>query len=233
VLETVDLNSYYDEGHILHGISLKIEEGERVAVLGRNGAGKSTFLKSLMNAGPRVIGDVRFEGKSLAGLPSFRRARLGLAMVPEDRRIFTHLTVEENLLMAHYAAGGRTKADARRIIESFSLLAPLTKRYGGQLSGGQQQIVAVARAFMASPRILLLDEPTEGLAPVIVEQMAKEFVSICDREKVGLVLCEQNIWFSRACTSRVFLIDTGRIVFSGRWDEFDANADLKKKYLAV
>lgn len=233
MLETVELNAYYDDGHILHDISFGMAEGERVAVLGRNGAGKSTFLKSLMNAGPRVSGEVRFSGRPLASLPSFKRARLGMAMVPEDRRIFTHLTVEENLLIAHYAAGGRAKAEAQRVIDSFSLLAPLTKRYGGQLSGGQQQIVAVARAFMASPRVLLLDEPTEGLAPVIVVQMAKEFVSICDREKIGLILCEQNIWFSRACTTRIYLIDTGRIVFSGTWDQFDADADLKKKYLAV
>lgn len=233
MLEVAGLNAFYADGHILHDIAFKIAPGERVAILGRNGAGKSTFLKSLMNAGPRVVGDIRFEGVPLGGTPSFKRARMGLAMVPEDRRIFTHLTVKENLLMAHYSAGGRQKADAKRIIDSFSLLGPLVSRYGGQLSGGQQQILAVARAFMATPRILLLDEPTEGLAPVIVEQMAREFVTICDREKVGLILCEQNVWFSRACTSRVCLVDTGHMVFSGTWSEFDADAALKKKYLAV
>ncbi|MBN9062304.1 MAG: ABC transporter ATP-binding protein [Rhizobiales bacterium 65-9] len=233
MLETAGLNAYYGDGHILHDIAFRVGDGERVAILGRNGAGKSTLLKSIMNAGPRVQGDVRFEGALLGDAPSYQRARKGLAMVPEDRRIFTHLTVEENLTIAHYAAGGRPKADAARIIESFSLLKPLVKRFGGQLSGGQQQVVAVARAFMATPRLLLLDEPTEGLAPVIIEQMAQEFVTICDREKVGLVLCEQNIWFSRMCTSRIYLLDTGRIVFSGDWNEFESDAELKKKYLAV
>lgn len=233
MLETVGLNAFYGDGHILHDIAFRVGDGERVSILGRNGAGKSTLLKSIMNAGPRVHGDVRFEGSALGNSPSFQRARMGLAMVPEDRRIFTHLTVEENLMIAHFASGGRRRVDAAGVIDSFALLKPLVKRFGGQLSGGQQQILAVARAFMATPRLLLLDEPTEGLAPVIIEQMAHEFVTICDREKVGLVLCEQNIWFSRMCTSRVYLIDTGRIVFSGNWDDFDADAELKKKYLAV
>jgi ABC-type branched-subunit amino acid transport system ATPase component len=233
VLETIALNAFYDDGHILHDINFQMDEGERVAVLGRNGAGKSTFLKSLMNAGPRTAGEVRFEGRELGSIPSFKRARMGMALVPEDRRIFSHLTVEENLVMARYAAGGRNAAEPAAVVNAFSMLKPLVRRYGGQLSGGQQQILAVGRAFMASPRVLLLDEPTEGLAPVIVEQMASEFVSICEREKVGLILCEQNIWFARACTARLYLIDTGRIVFSGTWKEFDADANLKMKYLAV
>ena len=233
MLEATGLNAYYDDGHILHNIDFKIAEGERVAVLGRNGAGKSTFLKSLMNAGPRTTGEIKYDGAELGKMPSFRRARLGMSMVPEDRRIFTHLTVEENLAIVQSAAGGRKPVPVSQIVEAFSLLGPLVKRFGGQLSGGQQQILAVGRGFVASPRVLLLDEPTEGLAPVIVEQMAREFVSFCDKEKVGLILCEQNIWFARTCTSRLYLIDVGRIVFSGTWEEFDADTDLKHRYLAV
>ncbi len=163
----------------------------------------------------------------------YRRARLGIALVPEDRRIFNHLTVMENVAMARYAAGLRQPQDARSIINRFAMLQPLQRRYGGQLSGGQQQLLAVARAFAASTRLLLLDEPTEGLAPVIVEQMAEEIVSCCAERGISLILCEQNIWFARACTTRVYLIDTGRIVFEGGWRSFDHDAELKQKYLAV
>ncbi|GGC72572.1 ABC transporter ATP-binding protein [Chelatococcus reniformis] len=233
MLEVAHLDAFYGDGQILHAIALDAAEGERVAVLGRNGAGKSTLLKSLMNAGPRVAGAIRFDGRLLAEMPSYRRAQLGLALVPEDRRIYSHLTVLENIAIARYGAAGRKAMEPRQILERFSMLKPLEERYGGQLSGGQQQLLAVGRAFAAGPRLLLLDEPTEGLAPVIVEQMAREIAAICDEEKVGLVLCEQNIWFARACTSRLYLIDTGRIVFSGGWDEFDRNADLKQRYLAV
>jgi branched-chain amino acid transport system ATP-binding protein len=233
MLEVSDLDAFYGDAHILYGINIKVKPGERVAILGRNGAGKSTFLKTVMNAGPRFSGEIRFDSNLLGNMPTYHRARLGMALVPEDRRIFNHLTVLENVAMARYAARARQASDAQEIINRFAMLQPLVKRYGGQLSGGQQQLLAVARALGASPRLFLLDEPTEGLAPVIVEQMAKEIVASCDEYGIGLILCEQNIWFARSCTSRVYLIDAGSIVFSGDWQSFDENAELKLKYLAV
>lgn len=233
MLEVAGLNAFYGDAHILYGIDMHIAEGQRVALLGRNGAGKSTFLKSIMNAGPRVQGDVKLQQQLLNSMASYKRARMGLALVPEDRRIYSHLTVLENIGIARHATAGRAAMSPEEIVERFSMLQPLVARFGGQLSGGQQQLLAVARAVAASPRLLLLDEPTEGLAPVIVEQMAKEICAVCDESGASLLLCEQNIWFARACTETVYIIDTGRIVFHGDWVEFDENADQVKKYLSV
>ena len=233
MLEVKDLQAYYGDSHILQGISLKVEDGGRVAVLGRNGAGKSTLFKSIMNAGPRVMGEVRWNGKELNGMPSFRRAREGMSLVPEDRRIFTHLSVMENLEIAKQANAGRKGPDAEALIKEFPMLGELRTRYGNQLSGGQQQMLAVARGMMAAPKLLLLDEPTEGLAPVIVEALAKSLVSVCESGKSGLLLAEQNIWFARQCTHYLYVLDTGRLVFEGTWASFDANADIKARYLAV
>ncbi|MEN2977530.1 ATP-binding cassette domain-containing protein (plasmid) [Tistrella bauzanensis] len=233
MLDVAGLNAFYGDSHILHAIDLAVGEGERVAVLGRNGAGKSTLLKSIMNAGPRAEGRISFGGRSLDRLASHRRTRLGLALVPEDRRIFTHLTVLENIAIARHAAAGRPVIAPEAIIERFDMLKPLVARHGGQLSGGQQQLLAVARALAGSPRLLLLDEPTEGLAPIIVEQMAHQIAAVCAETGSGLLLCEQNIWFARACTDSVTIIDTGRVVFKGDWASFDANADVAKRYLAV
>jgi branched-chain amino acid transport system ATP-binding protein len=199
VLELRGVNAWYGESHVLHDIGLKVEDGQRVAILGRNGAGKSTLLKSIMNGEPRVEGDVEWSGKVLGKLPSFRRARMGMALVPEDRRIFT----------------------------------PLGDRLGGQLSGGQQQMLAVARAIAARPRLLLLDEPAEGLAPVIVEQLARDVKAVCEADNVALLLSEQNVWFAKQCTDYVYVIGTGHIVFAGDWKEFDRNSEMVHKHLAL
>lgn len=234
MLEIRELDAFYGDSHILHRAELSVAAGERVALLGRNGAGKSTLLKSVMNAGPRAKGVLRFDGRDLTELPPHKRTRMGLSLVPEDRRIFTHLTVAENIAMARYgSAPGREAIAVPDIVARFPMLGPLQQRYGGQLSGGQQQLLAVARAMAANPRLLLLDEPTEGLAPVIVEEMARDVVRTCAEKNVALLLCEQNIWFARRCTSRVYVMDTGRVVFDGNWDDFDRNPQIQQRYLAL
>jgi ABC-type branched-subunit amino acid transport system ATPase component len=234
MLEVSRLEAFYGDSQILHGIDITVQPGERVSVLGRNGAGKSTLMKSVMNGGPRVRGNVRWGGRDLDGLPGYARTRLGLSFVPEDRRIFPHLTVVENLkVAAHAAPAGRRPATPEAMIRQFPMLEPLRTRFGGQLSGGQQQLLAVARGLLPMPHMLLLDEPTEGLAPIIVQQMSESINAICRERRLALLLSEQNLWFARRCTERVHVLDTGRIVFSGDWAEFDARPEIKNRHLAV
>jgi ABC-type branched-subunit amino acid transport system ATPase component len=234
VLEVRELDAWYGDSHILHGAQISVKPGQRVALLGRNGAGKTTLLKSVMNAGPKVRGSVCFNDQDLRDLPTHQRTRMGLSLVPEDRRIFTHLTVAENIAIARYGASAtRPAVPVADIVARFPMLGPLQQRYGGQLSGGQQQLLAVARAMAANPTLLLLDEPTEGLAPIIVEEMARDVVRTCVDGNVALLLCEQNIWFARRCTQYVYVIDAGHVVFEGYWDHFDQNPQVQKRYLAL
>ncbi|WP_342363625.1 ABC transporter ATP-binding protein [Terrarubrum flagellatum] len=234
MLEVGPIDAFYGDSHILHGVSLRVGEGERVAILGRNGAGKSTLMKSVMNAGPRVSGAVSWNGAALGSIPSFRRARMGLQLVPEDRRIFGHLSVLENIRMAgHCAPPGRAAIEPREMTRRFPMLEQLSGRLGSQLSGGQQQMLAIARAAASRPNLLLLDEPTEGLAPAIVERLAADVRAICDEDGVALLLSEQNIWFARQTTGRVIVIDAGRVVFEGGWPNFDADERIARNYLAI
>jgi branched-chain amino acid transport system ATP-binding protein len=233
MLEVEKLDAWYGDSHVLQGVSLGVPDGGRVAVVGRNGAGKTTLMKSLMNAGPRTAGSVRWEGEALGSLPDYQRARRGLCLVPEDRRIFPHLTVAENIVLAQTAGSAERRRTPEELFERFPMLGPLKARMGSQLSGGQQQMLAVARGFAARPKLLLLDEPTEGLAPVIVQAMAKELVAACQADGAALLLCEQNLWFARRCTERVIVIDIGRVVFDGDWAEFDRRPEIKNRYLAV
>jgi len=233
-IELRGVDAFYSQSHILHEVGLVVPPAGRVAILGRNGAGKSTLLKSILAAGPRVSGDILFAGVPLAGLAVHERARLGIALVPEDRRILNHLTVLENIALARYSCGpGRALLDASVVVSMFPMLEPLLGRYGGQLSGGQQQVLATARAVASRPRLLLLDEPTEGLAPVIVEELARNVARMCDDSGAALLLSEQNIWFARRCTTQVYVLDTGRIVFAGDWAGFDADPSIKRRHLAV
>ena len=234
MLEVEAIDAYYGQAHVLHAVSLSLAAGERVAVIGRNGAGKSTLLKSIMNAEPRVRGAVRIDGRTLGTTSASDRVRLGLSLVPEDRRIFTHITVAENIRLAQHGTAHRESLPTLPdVVARFPLLAPLLERGGGQLSGGQQQVLAVARSVAARPRLMLLDEPTEGLAPVIVEDLAKNIVAACEAYAIALLLAEQNLWFARQCTSRVILLDSGSIVFTGDWAQFDASAAVVERYLSV
>lgn len=233
VLKIDRIEAFYGDSQILHQVSLAVADGERVAVVGRNGAGKSTLFKSIMNAGPRVRGQVMWNGEELGNMPNYKRARRGLALVPEDRRIFGHVTVLENIAMSRYGAGSEGPLSPESVIARFPMLVPIKDRFGGQLSGGQQQMVAVARAIAARPKLMMLDEPTEGLAPVIIEQLARDVVSVCKESGAGLLLSEQNLWFAKQCTDRLYVIDTGRIMFEGDWAALDANADIKQRYLAL
>ncbi|MDI6028935.1 ABC transporter ATP-binding protein [Corticibacterium sp. UT-5YL-CI-8] len=233
MLEIQGLDAFYGASHVLQNLSFTVPAAGRVSVLGRNGAGKSTLMKSIMNAGPRVRGRLALDGRDLARIPSFRRARLGLSLVPEDRRIFPHITVVDNMTISAAAAGERVALQPERLLSMFPMLQPLRARYGSQLSGGQQQMLAVARGIAPNPKFLLLDEPTEGLAPVIVDQLATAIVQLCDMLGTGLLLSEQNIWFARRCTSRVHILESGRLVFEGSWPEFDSDPDIKQRYLSV
>ncbi|SEO67105.1 amino acid/amide ABC transporter ATP-binding protein 2, HAAT family [Salinihabitans flavidus] len=233
LLNVSGLDAWYGGSHILHSVALNVDEGESIALLGRNGAGKSTLLKALLDAGPRSSGLIEFGGQSLTGMSTENRARAGLMLVPEDRRIYPDITVTENIALGRIAARGRgASVSMEDIWQSFPLLEPLKDRGGGQLSGGQQQLVAVARGVFGCARLLCLDEPVEGLAPVVVDEMARDIARL---RKMGLslLIAEQNLAFVRACTERVFLIDSGVIVFSGNWQDFDADPTLKDRYLAV
>ncbi len=233
MLEVGGLHAWYGDAHTLYGIDLAVPASGSVALIGRNGAGKSTLLKSILGAGPRTEGLLLLGGHSLAGLPPFRRARLGLGLVPEDRRIFPQLSVRQNLEMAGYAAGDRRPRPWRDVMGLFPMLEGLEGRRGFELSGGQQQMLAIARTAVARPRLFLLDEPTEGLAPAIVEALSGQINRIRESDGAALLLAEQNLSFARHCTTHVNLIDSGRIVFSGTWGEFDRNGALLERHLAV
>ena len=233
MLEAKGLRASYRDSLVLDGLNITVAPGQGVALLGRNGAGKTTLLKSIMGGGPQVSGELRFMDQDLLAMPTHLRARAGLALVPEDRRVFSHLTVDENLLLARHAAGDRGSLTLGEIYRLFPVLADLRQRMGSQLSGGQQQILAVARGLMPRPLCMLLDEPTEGVAPILVEQMAEQVNSARHEHGTALLLTEQNLWFGRKCTEYVYVIDTGRIVFQGTWPEFDSRPDVVNRYLVV
>ena len=233
MLELKNLQARYGDSLILDAINLRVQSGQGVALLGRNGAGKTTLLKSIVGGGPSVSGEVNFLGQALKGQATYLRARAGLTLVPEDRRIFTHLTVNENLLLARHACAKDQLLEVEQVYEWFPALAELKNRMGNQLSGGQQQILAVARGLMPRPKLMLLDEPTEGVAPLLVKQMAEQINRARCEQGSALLLAEQNLWFSRNCTDYVYMIDTGRIVFEGDWSEVDRHPEVINRYLAL
>ncbi len=233
MLSLSDLNVFYGRAQALFGVSLEVGAGEAVALMGRNGAGKSTTLKAAMGLIPTAGGLRRFDGRDLAGLEPHAVARLGLGYVPEERRIFAGLDVAGNLEVGRRPP--RPDAPAwtpERLFELFPNLAGKERRLGGTLSGGEQKMLAIARTLMGNPRLVLLDEPTEGLAPLVVEQMTTTIASL-KAEGLALLMSEQNLRFATALADRAYIIESGRIVAQGAMADLVADRDLWRRHLAV
>jgi branched-chain amino acid transport system ATP-binding protein len=228
MLELRDIHAYYGASHVLHGVTLSARRGEVVSLLGRNGAGKSTTLKSIVGLVGVANGEVRFQGRAITGLPPHQVSRLGIGFVPEDRRIFGDLTVLENLRVG--AVDGRWTRD--RVFAVFPQLAALARRRGGSLSGGEQQMLTIARTLMTDPELLLLDEPSEGLAPVVVRALA-ETIAALKGEGLTILLSEQNVKFARRLADRAYIIEKGQIRFAGTIAELDADESIRRAYLSV
>jgi branched-chain amino acid transport system ATP-binding protein len=232
-LHVEGLNSWYGRAHILFDMHLDVSAGEVVALLGRNGAGKTTTFTSIMGMLPGVTGEIVFEGTPIRGMMPHEVARLGLGYVPEDRRIFTDLTVEENLEVGRRPPRpGIEPWTAQRLYELFPNLAELSRRRGGHISGGEQQMLTIARTLMGNPSLVLLDEPSEGLAPKIVEQMAEAIITM-KQHGLTTVISEQNLHFARLISDRAYIVEKGRIQYEGTMHELEANPEIRDAYLAV
>ena len=226
-----NIHSYYGKSHILFGVDLSVKKGETFCLMGRNGAGKTTTFKSIMMLVPPKSGKVILNGKELNGLKPYHAARLGIGLVPEDRRIFGELSVKDNLLLG--ASSGRHGYwNLEMIHKYFPVLEAFKDRVAGTLSGGEQQMLTIARTLMGNPDILLLDEPTEGLSPVMVKVL-KDLVLRLKELGTTILLSEQNIKFCMAVADRVVIIDKGHIVYEADVETFRQDDDTKKRYLAV
>jgi len=228
VLEVDGIHTYYGESHVLHGVSLRVAPGEAVALLGRNGAGKTTAIRSIVGFTPPRAGRVVFEGQAIEGWPAYRIARRGLALVPQGRRIFAPLSVRENLMLGARSAGWTPE----RVFELFPRLRERQAQAGGTLSGGEQQMLAIARALLTGPELLLLDEPSQGLAPLVVETVMGT-VRELKRERVSMLLVEQNAEMALGLADRVYVIDHGTIVFEGTPAALRADEQITATYLGV
>ncbi|MGH8706279.1 MAG: ABC transporter ATP-binding protein [Burkholderiales bacterium] len=233
MLEVKSLNAAYGRAQILSGLTLELRAGEVAVLLGRNGAGKSTTLKSLIGLVPPSGGVILFDGTRIDRLQPYRIARLGLGYVPEDRRIFTDLTVAENLEVGRQPPrAGAAHWTPQRLFELFPRLGRMRDRPGGRMSGGEQQMLTIARTLMGNPRAILLDEPTEGLAPVIVEGIAHTIREL-KREGLGVLLCEQNLRFAQLVADRAHIIEKGHLRYSGTMAELEGNPAVREQYLSV
>ncbi len=232
MIEVRDIHVYIGDSYILQGMSLSVEEGEIVCLLGRNGAGKTTTLRGIIGYNPPARGAVRFEGKDIAGRPVYENVRSGIGFVPEDRRIFPDLSVVENLEIAQLPPRpGQSPWTRERVFNMFPELKKLANHKGGRLSGGEQQMVSIARALMGNPRILLLDEPCEGLAPLVVERLGEIIRHL--RSDMPILLTEQNARFALEIAQRGYVIDKGRVRYEGTTDDLSTNEEIQQRYLAV
>ena len=238
MLAVESLSVWYGAARILYDLSFEVGRGEIVALMGRNGAGKSTTLKSIMGLTAKRQGTVRFEDRDISGLKPFEVARRGLGYTPEDRRIFADLTVMENLDIGRQPA--RRFADGapapswtpEKLFDMFPNLAEMPDRLGDRMSGGEQQMLTVARTLMGNPLLMLLDEPSEGVAPLIVERMAATIVEL-KKEGLSILLSEQNIHFARLVSDRIYLLEKGQIRWQGSMAQLDTNLEVQRAYLTV
>jgi branched-chain amino acid transport system ATP-binding protein len=233
MLKVERLNAWYGRAQVLFDLALEVRPGEVVALMGRNGAGKSTTMKAVMGLLERRRGAIHFMGRDIAGLPSFRIARLGLGFVPENRRIFTDLTVMENLEVGRQPPRpGIPEWNVDKLFRLFPNLADMPGRRGGQMSGGEQQMLTVARTLMGNPYLVLLDEPSEGVAPVIVEQMAGMILEL-KQAGVSILLSEQNLHFAELVSDRAYVLEKGQLRFEGSIEALASSQDIRKAYLEV
>jgi branched-chain amino acid transport system ATP-binding protein len=235
LLALEDVHAFYGEAHILQGVSLSVREGEVVTLIGRNGAGKTTTLRSIMGIVPARLGRITFAGRELRGLPIHAVARGGIAYVPEERRILPNLTVEENLRLGRLGADGRRgEGDAamEEVLAYFPRLRERLAQKGKGLSGGEQQMLAIARGLIARPRLMLVDEPTEGLSPIIVESLT-EILRAINRRGTAILLVEQILEVALALSHRLYVMDQGRIQFEGSADQLRADPAIQQRFLGV
>ena len=233
-LQLNGVHTHYETSHILFDVSLEVNEGESVCLLGRNGAGKTTTLKSIMSLAQASAGSIRFNGVDLVGRPPYEIARLGIGYVPDERLIFPDLTVRENLEIAvkKGAAGAPAEWTVDRVYELFPVLVPLDRRLGGYLSGGEQQMLTIGRTLMGNPSLLLLDEPVEGVAPVVVQELTRQIRRL---KSMGLTIlfAEQNMHFATEISDRAYVIEKGRIRYHGTMQELASNEEVKAKHLMI
>lgn len=229
MLNVNKIHTYYGSSHILFEVSLTVEKAEVVGLLGRNGAGKSTTLRSIMGLTPPREGRITFNGEDITGQKPYALVRKGIAYVPDDRRVFADLNIDDNLEIVH---NRKTNWSKERVYTLFPTLKEIRTRRSGNLSGGEQQMLTIGRALMSSPELLLLDEPTEGLAPLIVRELENQILAM-KGAGISILLTEQNVKSALKLINRVYVIDNGRIRFEGTIADFEGNEEIKKKYLMV
>ena len=231
MLEVRDVHTYYDESHVLHGVSVEVRPGEAVALLGRNGVGKTTLIRSIVGFTPPREGSITFDGREIHRAAPYRIARAGIGLVPQGRRIFSPLSVTENLEIGA-RAGAATGWTRERVQQIFPRLAERAEQGGGTLSGGEQQMLAIGRALMTNPRLLVLDEPSEGLAPRIVHEIGRVLLQL-KAQGLAVLLVEQNVPLALRVADRVYVMSKGQIVYEGTPAALDSAEDVKRRYLGV
>ncbi len=229
MLNVNQIHTYDGSSHILFDVSLAVDKAEVVGLLGRNGAGKSTTLRSIMGLTPPKQGSITFNGEDITGQKAYSLVRKGIGYVPDDRRVFADLNIDDNLEIVH---NRKTDWNKERVYTLFPSLKEIKTRRSGNLSGGEQQMLTIGRALMSSPELLLLDEPTEGLAPLIVRELEKQILTMKDAG-ISILITEQNVKSALKLINRVYVIDNGRIRFEGTLADFEGNQEIKKKYLMV
>ena len=232
MLELENVHTYYGLSHILFGVSLRVAQGEVVCLLGRNGAGKSTTIKSIIGLAPPKSGTIRFKGETISGMKPHTIARKGIGFVPDDRRVFADLSVRENLEILEQKKAGEKAWNLEKVFDFFPALRELASRRAGHLSGGEQQMLTSARALMTNPEFILLDEPMEGLAPQVVKTLENQILTLAN-QGMTVLLSEQNCHIALRLSQRVYIIDKGMICYQGTVEELEADEEVKREYLLL
>jgi len=232
MLELVDIHTYYGESYVLQGISLEVDDGSVVALLGRNGMGKTTTIRSIIGFTPPRRGVIRFKGREITGLPAYRIAQMGLGLVPQGRRIFPSLSVRENLLMSARTGGRGEVWTLEKVYSLFPILKERASQRGTLLSGGEQQMLCIGRALMTNPDLILMDEPSEGLAPLIVRQV-REIIKQLHQTGLSVLLVEQNLRLALEVADYIYILSKGEVVYQSTPDELRKDEDVQTKHLGV